>query len=50
MLLRIVKAVRSNSHLPQPVDAIGSPCRFSRGLNRRQQQRDQDANDRNYDQ
>jgi hypothetical protein len=45
-----VKILHRHAPLPQRVLAARPPPRFSGGLNRRQQQRDQDADDGNDNQ
>jgi len=42
--------VECQAQLLQVVDALGSPRGLARRLNCRQQQRDQDRDDRDYDQ
>jgi hypothetical protein len=42
--------VASDRELLEIVDALGPPARFSSGLNRRQEQCDQDGDDRDDDQ
>src|SRR3954468_22714263 len=47
--LRLQMIARRHAQLPQIVDALAPPCRLARRLNRGQQQRNQDANDRDHD-
>src|SRR6478736_2298603 len=41
--------VQPDPELPQIVDALTPPCRFARRLDRRQQKRNQNPDDRDYD-
>jgi hypothetical protein len=47
---RIVMELQSEPNLPKIVLALRATRRFARGLNRRQDQGDEDADDRNDDQ
>jgi hypothetical protein len=46
----LVIVVQADAQLAEIIDALTSPRRFSRRLNRRQQQGDQDTDNRNHDQ
>jgi hypothetical protein len=45
-----MKIVYAQRELPHVIDALGAPRRLARGLNGRQQQRDQHADDGNHHQ
>jgi hypothetical protein len=50
MAIRVVESVKCQADLLEMIAALHAPCSFPRGLNRRQQQRNENADDRENNQ